>query len=874
MTYRIKFTIGFALLAALTFMLTAKVARAGEAAPTSASLRLIPTPQQVQLATGRFELRAGERVTLGSAADAADRFALAQLLEETSRSLGLTLREGRPLLRAPRILLARLGRDQEAARALKRLGATLPRTLGEEGYLLDVSPRGVTVLARGSAGLFYGVQTLKQLVRANATGRAIPCCRILDWPAMKIRCWQDDVTRGPVPTMAMLKRQVRTIAEYKMNHFTMYFEHAFKLKKHPKIAPPDGLSAEDVAELTRYARDYHVEVIGCYQSFGHVANTLNVPEYAHLGEDGWKFAPANEAVYQFLDDVYGEMAPVFSSPYFNICCDETNPFKPDGPSGELLKKMGQGGLYAYHVNRAAALLKKRGKTPLMWGDVALHYPEVVPQLPKDLTVLTWGYGPGEDYEAQILPFKKLGLRFIICPGVQCWNRLWPDLDIALTNIFNFTRDGARHGALGMINTSWDDSGENLNAYNWLPALWGAECSWNPATTPVGPESDRERERRLAAFNRAYDALFYRAPATGLAEQLCKLGFLSGKLPQEGPRWNIHNEYIFWSDNLELLPPAVEEPTLAWLGETIATYQALQARVELARDNQDSLAAALFAGQRLMWLGRRERLFIEIRRGADLTQIDRGLQDLIAHLKRYKPEYERLWRAESREWFLQFVTPRFDKQIAFLEGRRGRVLFSPSGGLLLGPQQVELFPLGPGQLHYTLDGSEPTAASPRYSAPIAVSRPLTIKARLLDGAKDPLPADTAPFTGLLRPAKIQSPWPAYLKYVPDYVFDGSDETYFLGAASPAAGDAFTVTLEKPEAFKRVRALTDSPKFGGTSLREGVLEVSLDGATFAPVAEFKEGKAEGALDPSRKVKAVRIRVTKSQPWWLAIRSITLE
>ena len=64
------------------------------------------------------------------------------------------------------------------------------------------------------------------------------------------------------------------MADYKSNAFTMYTEHVFKLKKHPTIAPKDGITAEEVKELCAYAKRYHVEVIGNFQSFGEFSDGL------------------------------------------------------------------------------------------------------------------------------------------------------------------------------------------------------------------------------------------------------------------------------------------------------------------------------------------------------------------------------------------------------------------------------------------------------------------------------------------------------------------------------------------------------------------------------------------------------------------------
>jgi len=131
-----------------------------------------------------------------------------------------------------------------------------------------------------------------------------------------MRGWLDDITRGPIQTLDVLKREIRTMAEYKQNWFTLYTKHVFKLEKHPTIAHNDGITAKEIKELSAYAKQYHVELVGCFQSFGHFKNILDIPKYAHLGEVASK---------------------------------------------EMVAEMGPGGVYAYHINRIADLLKPYGK---------------------------------------------------------------------------------------------------------------------------------------------------------------------------------------------------------------------------------------------------------------------------------------------------------------------------------------------------------------------------------------------------------------------------------------------------------------------------------------------------------------------------------
>ena len=175
---------------------------------------------------------------------------------------------------------------------------------GEEAYWLEVEKEGIKITATSEAGVFYAIQTLSQLITANRTGKSIPCLAIKDYPDIPVRGWQDDISRGPIPTMDFLEKEVSTLAAYKLNAITLYTEHVFKMKKHPTLAPDDGITEEQIAELSAYAAGYHVQVIGNFQSFGHMEKILSKPGYEHLAESGHILTPTKEESYQFMKEVY------------------------------------------------------------------------------------------------------------------------------------------------------------------------------------------------------------------------------------------------------------------------------------------------------------------------------------------------------------------------------------------------------------------------------------------------------------------------------------------------------------------------------------------------------------------------------------------
>jgi len=89
----------------------------------------------------------------------------------------------------------------------------------------------------------------------------------------------------------------------------------------------------------------------------------------------------------------------------------------------------------------------------------------------------WHYDAKPDFTKAIEPFIKAGLETWVAPGVNNWNRMYPNNNEALGNIRAFVRDGQKLGATGMLNTVWNDDGEGIFDENWFGILFGAAAAW-------------------------------------------------------------------------------------------------------------------------------------------------------------------------------------------------------------------------------------------------------------------------------------------------------------------------------------------------------------------------------------------------------------
>ncbi|NUQ62098.1 MAG: beta-N-acetylhexosaminidase, partial [Pirellulales bacterium] len=324
----------------LGFLAVAGAFGAARADETS-ELRLVPFPKQVRMQSGTFALN--RPLVLEAPAAAAERFA-GQLAKD------LAIGE----MRAPQTRAAE-GRGPWFRLSPKAGGAApvaeFRKEAGEEEYVLEVRPDEIICSAAGQPGLYYGLQTLRQLIRANRRGDGLPVLEIRDWPSLRWRCYQDDMTRGPSSKLDTLKLEVLLGSEMKMNLFTYYMEHQYAFKKHPAIGPANGsLTPEDLAALVEYARPLGVDILGNQQSFGHFYHILKHDEYAELRENESILCPVKEESYRLLDDLYSEVCPLLPFPWFNVCCDETWGLG-EGPSKALAEKIGVGGVYVQHMRR-------------------------------------------------------------------------------------------------------------------------------------------------------------------------------------------------------------------------------------------------------------------------------------------------------------------------------------------------------------------------------------------------------------------------------------------------------------------------------------------------------------------------------------------
>lgn len=569
-------------------------------------LRLVPFPKEIAATEGGFDL--SRPLTLHAPAESV----------ELIRNL-LTLELQRAGLKAPSVapsdnsasVFTLTAADPAADPTRAKREALNAKSLlrakpGEEEYALVIDKARISCAGADSRGLLHGVQTLCQLIRANRTEQTIPCLSVRDWPSLKWRGFQNDMTRGPSAKLETLKGQIDLSSYLKMNLFSYYMEYQFAYSKHPLIGPADGsFTPAELKALVDYAATYAIEIMGNQQSFGHMTGVLKLPQYGHLAEysdhnihpnNRWSVSPACEETYQLLDDLWSDQLAVLPFNMFNVCCDEVGGLGT-GPAKEMVAQLGAAEVYVRHVLRLHSMLKEKyGKRMLMWGDIILRHPDKLERIPKDVVMMTWDYSASADFEDKILPFAKSGYAFFVCPGVSSWNRVLPDFQCATVNIRNFVRDGVKLGALGMLNTDWKDDCQSLNATLWHGLAWGAECAWNASATEPG---DFNRRIGAVLFGEKGDHF---GKAIGLLSQTADIrGISDGNYPSNG-----FLNRRFWENDFA---PKLELSATRGSAEKLLSLvrpalEHLQACRQDAQINAELLDTFIFGARRMELVGQR------------------------------------------------------------------------------------------------------------------------------------------------------------------------------------------------------------------------------------------------------------------------------
>lgn len=363
--------------------------------------------------------------------------------------------------------------------------------LGPQAYHLSITPRGVTAEYGELPGLFYALTTVKQFIQQS--GASLPCADIQDEPALQVRGAMLDISRNKVPKLETLYETVDFLADLKYNHLQLYvegFSFAYPGFRELWEKTETPITPEEIRQLDAYCRERFIELVPNQNSLGHMMDWLATEQYQHLAEcpKGYKLlglldmkgtlCPTDPQSLELVKKMSEDLLPNFSSARFNVNLDE--PFELGAcRSKEAAEQLGKGRVYLDYALELHEYVKSKGKSMMMWGDVVNRHPEILADIPKDITLLEWGYEDDHPFEQRCRALQQAGQPFMVCPGTSTWSSFAGRTDNMLGNIGNAVKNGIRYGAAGMLITDWGDLGH----LQYLPAsfaglAYGAALSWN------------------------------------------------------------------------------------------------------------------------------------------------------------------------------------------------------------------------------------------------------------------------------------------------------------------------------------------------------------------------------------------------------------
>ena len=635
----------------------------------TSSLALIPMPREIH-AGKLLSLDRGMSVSaVGEAPE--DKFTVKDLVD-TLRNRGIDAREGGKS--NVNIVLMREGTKQ-ATDILAHAHVSFQPAMHNEGYVLVTDGTTTYDIAATAAGIYYGAQTIKQLIAGQGRNAALQAATVRDWPAMKYRGLDDDLSRGPVPTLAFQEHQLRVLSEYKINLYSPYFENTLAYTNNPLAAPPGGaMTHTDVEQLVRYARQYHVAIVPEQEAFGHLHHVLMYETYSDVAETphGSVLAPGQPGSIHLIKQWFTEIAAMFPGPFIHIGADETFDLG-QGQTKALVEKEGLAKVYIDFVKQIYVALAPLHKRLLFWGDIAMNDPALVKTLPRDMIAVAWWYRPEPGgYDKWLLPYVDAGMETWVAPSVNDMRLVYPNNGDALLNIQRFVSDGQRLGSTGELNTVWDaNNGEGLFLEDWYGALFGAAAAWQQGASSI------------PLFENSYGQVFH-GDLTGKINQAQKELMAAHQILQQAG-FTGASEDLFWMDpwsaegqdaSGKLLPVAHEMR----LHAERAIILIAEARAASPLRETDALDAMDLGARRMDFLGYKFQAAQEIvenynrayqeqadpasrrdvsRLLSTIYGIDGQCQDLRDGYGLTRDLFRQTWLKENRPYWLDNVTAHYD-----------------------------------------------------------------------------------------------------------------------------------------------------------------------------------------------------------------------
>lgn len=355
-------------------------------------------------------------------------------------------------------------------------------SLGKEAYRIEVKPDMLIIYHSESAGAFYAIKTLKQIVKEAPNG-LLPCGTIYDEPDLTIRGFMYDISRNKIPQMKTLYQLIDILSDLKYNHLELYVEgFSFEYPSFPELFKGlTPITVDDFRKLEDYAHDRFIDLVPCHNGLGHMTQWLQTDAYQDLaiipeGMFMWgahrapsTINPLDPRSLELVQTYYGDALLHSRSEYFHMNLDE--PYEIGyGKTENEAKKTSVGKIYLDYLLKLYHFMKSHGRTPLVWGDVLNHYPETLKQLPNDMIFVDWGYDMHYPFKQTLARLKTYKVPFMAAPGTSSWNSITGRTEDMFENIHQACYHTKLNHGQGILLTDWGDAGHIQQLVISFPGL--------------------------------------------------------------------------------------------------------------------------------------------------------------------------------------------------------------------------------------------------------------------------------------------------------------------------------------------------------------------------------------------------------------------
>jgi hexosaminidase len=453
---------------------------------------LIPEPQQAELRGSDFELNDDWQLRLAQGVAAADIApeSLRELLAERYHIKLAPGSSGKTIELVIRPAAVDIGQATDRNKA----------ALANQAYRLELGPTKIRVTANAAAGLFYGVQTLVQLVKPEHGKFWLPEGEIVDWPDLTLRelFWdeQEHLDRPDV-----LKQAIRRAAFFKANALVLRLNGHFEYRSAPALVEPYALSPAQLQDLTDYGLRHYVEVIPYLDGPAHVNFILEHDEYAKLRafpETAFEMCSTNPDTYKLLEGMFQDLIDANKGVRnFHLSTDEAwfigKADNDQCKDAERAKQLGSPSkLWVEFTKKTADYLQEHGRKVIFWGEEPLQA--------EDIGLLPSSLINGEVYSASYnKAFRERGIAqmiytntlpddplfpyyYVLAPGEQIHPRdVTEDRATQAFNELSYTAAREQADIVGAGIYAWADLGPHPETY-WLGYAIGASAAWHPGAS--------------------------------------------------------------------------------------------------------------------------------------------------------------------------------------------------------------------------------------------------------------------------------------------------------------------------------------------------------------------------------------------------------